>query len=122
MEPIVRTLSVMSSPVTPSPRVSPCSSTPLRYIRFNARPSIFTSQVIGNGLPSGQSKSRSTESYQSRSSSIENTSSRLIMRDGCRTEAKSLENVPPTRCVGDCGESNDGNSASSRCRQRKRAS
>ncbi len=39
-------------------------------------------QLIGSGLPSGQSSPRSTPSYQSCSSSMEKTSSRLIMRDG----------------------------------------
>gem|GEM_PF-6202605 len=82
----------------------------------------MTSQLIGSGLDSGQSRSRSTLSYQSRSSSMENTSSRLIMREGWRTSVKSFENVPPTRCVGDCGESSAGNEASSRCRQRSLAS
>ena len=44
------------------------------------------------------------------------------MREGWRTEANSLENVPPTRCVGDYGESREGNAASNACRQRMRAS
>ena len=82
----------------------------------------MTSQLIGSARPSGQSRSRRTPSYQSRSSSIENTSSRLIMREGCRTEANSFENVPPTRCVGDCGESSEGNASSNAFRQRMRAS
>ena len=39
----VRMLSVMSSPVRPSPRVSPRVSLPFSYSRLTASPSIFSS-------------------------------------------------------------------------------
>ena len=41
--PIVRRLWVTSSPISPSPRVAPRSSTPSRYSSEIARPSIFGS-------------------------------------------------------------------------------
>ena len=41
--PIVRRLWVTSSPISPLPRVAPRSSTPSRYTRLIARPSIFGS-------------------------------------------------------------------------------
>ncbi|GJD17990.1 hypothetical protein RIVM261_029460 [Rivularia sp. IAM M-261] len=45
MERIVRTFCVMSSPVTPSPRVAPRVNIPFSYVKASALPSIFSSQT-----------------------------------------------------------------------------
>src|SRR5919202_1463691 len=81
----LRRLGVTSSPVVPSPRVAPRTSTPSTYSRLTARPSTLGSTTNGPGSRPARSRARS---YQARSSSSEKALARLSIGTRWRTGAK----------------------------------
>jgi hypothetical protein len=106
----VRRLGVTSSPVVPSPRVAPRTSTPSTYRRLMASPSTLGSTTNGPGSRPARSRARW---YQACNSSNEKALARLSMGTRCRTGAKRSDGVAPTRWVGDSGVTSSGWAASS---------
>ncbi len=117
---MVRTLSVTSSPVRPSPRVAARTSRPRSYSSAIASPSIFSSVRYASGA--SDSRSRCTRCDHASRSSRENALSSDSMRCTWSTAVNSVENVPPTRCVGESGVRSPGCSASSASSARSRSS
>ena len=104
----MRTFSVTSSPVRPSPRVAARASRPRSYTRSIASPSIFSSHRYGPAPPS-----LAARSAQAANSSSENTLSRLSSRSRCSTGVNRVDSPPPTFCVGESGVRSSGNCSSS---------
>ena len=75
----VRTFTVMSSPVVPSPRVAARMSRPFSYVNATDEPSIFSSHTSSGMLP----KNSRTRSSHSSSSSAPMASSSEYMRRSC---------------------------------------
>ena len=110
---MVATLWVMSSPVVPSPRVAARTSTPSRYSRFTASPSILTSLSHATaGAPGSSATCFSARSSHATSSSVENIFSR------CLTGLKAAPTSPPTSWVGESLALSSGCSASNSSRER----
>ena len=96
---MVRRLAVTSSPITPSPRVDPCTKRPFSYVSEIARPSIFGStpkRTSREPSPSCSITARARR-YQSASSSGPRALARLSMGRRCRTGANRSEGAAPTR-------------------------
>ena len=116
---MVATLWVMSSPVVPSPRVAARTSTPSRYSRFTARPSILTSLSHATpGAPGSSATCFSARSSHATSSSVENTSSREYIFSRCLTGLKAAPTSPPTSWVGESLALSSGCSASNSSSER----
>ena len=104
---MVMMFSVTSSPTTPSPRVEPRTSWPMRYSRLTDRPSILASTTYSGRMPASR-----TRVSNSRSSSNENASCRLSILTAWVTLLNLLLAVPPTCCVGELAVTSSGYSAS----------
>ncbi len=116
---MVATLWVMSSPVVPSPRVAARTSTPLRYSRFTARPSILTSLSHATvGAPGNCSTCCWARVNHATSSSVEKTSSSEYIFSRCFTGLNAAETSPPTSCVGESFALSSGCRASNSSRER----
>ena len=111
MERIVRTLSVTSSPTSPSPRVAATARRPASYRRLIARPSNLSSAMYSTGGASAASP-RSRRTRASNFAAAPATVSVSVRIDSigiaCRTGAKSVRAAPPTRCVGESGDRRSG--------------
>ena len=99
--------SVTSSPTNPSPRVAPLTNLPSRYIKETESPSI-----LGSTEYSASPRMASVLVMKSASPSYENTSVRLPICTVCVNFSNLSSALPPTRFVGDVGESNSGYAAS----------
>ena len=95
-ERMVLIFSVTSSPTFPSPRVAPRTSFPSTYSRATDSPSIFGSTE--NAVPGSADSVFSRKSF---SSSMLNTSCRLMSGTGWATSSNWLRTDPPTRLVGE---------------------
>ena len=95
---MVRRFWVTSSPTVPSPLVAPCTNVPFSYVRFTAKPSIFSSHTRSNSASSIRFFERR---YQASNSSRLKALPKLNMGCVCCTWVKPSDGASPTRWVGE---------------------
>ena len=123
---IARTWAVMSSPRSPSPRVTATVNSLCSYRKLTATPSIFGSHTYS--MPWAESKSDSsptplsTRSCQARRSAMSYVLSIDIIGTGCCTLTNPSIGSPPMRCDGLLASNRSGCAASSSISSRSRAS
>jgi len=103
---MVRTLLVISSPVSPSPRVAALIKTPFSYNKLIAKPSSFTSQQYA--ISSSIFNLSRTRLSKTKTSSVLNALSNDSMGTRCFISANADAALMPTRWVGESGVINSG--------------
>ena len=113
----VRRFAVTTSPTFPLPRVAPSVSTPSRYVRAIAAPSILSSAEKPASSTFGPA-TFTARSYHPTTSSSENALANDPIGTRCSCFSNASAGAAPTRSVGESSVRSSGCAASSCCSSR----